>query len=77
MANSVWVDRERLSVCVSVYVSVTALQPKRLGRFWWNFKQILRLKGNIYIFIFVEVGVKENMRYVGFASLLVHLRGVG
>ena len=34
-----------LSVCVSVYVcvclSVTALQPKRLGRFWWNFTQIV------------------------------------
>ena len=69
MANSVWVDRERLSVCVSVYVSVTALQPKRLGRFWWNFKQILRLKGNIYIFF--EDGLKENMGYVGFASLLL------
>ena len=30
-----------MSVCVRVCLSVSALQPKRLGRFWWNFTQIV------------------------------------
>ena len=29
-----------VSVCVSVYVSVSSLQPKRMDGFWWNFPQI-------------------------------------
>ena len=29
-----------VSVCVSVYVSVSSLQPKRMDGFWWNCPQI-------------------------------------
>ena len=36
-----WTQVVCLSVCLCVCLSVTALQPKRLGRFWWNFTQIV------------------------------------
>ena len=40
-----WTQGVCLSVCVCVCLcvclSVSALQPKRLGRFWWNFTQIV------------------------------------
>ena len=30
-----------VSVCLSVFVCVSSLQPIRIGRFWWNFPQMI------------------------------------
>ena len=36
-----WTEGVCLCVCLSVCLSVSTLHSKRLGRFWWNFTQIV------------------------------------